>query len=360
MRPLLSISLFAVLTTLPFAGCGGGGGGDAPPAPPPCDADLKTCYVSPTGSNTNTGATPQDALRTISRAAQLALSDYTISVAAGTYPGEVTTTVTGKTPQNLRFLAAGQVVVDVRGLAGAAGFTMANSSGTVIDGFTILGGSDGGIVVKSTNNNANSDGMVIRNCLINASSGDGIRIQDTSHVTVFNNLVVGNAGIGVRIGGSGSRGSANAIIVNNTIYGNGARGIEIGTTHAGSPNAYVYNNIVEDNGMGQTPAVENIKVETNPRSDLGYSANRNLVFPATYIPGGNGTIRGPNDVNLDARFASPGTDFHLAAGSPAIDHGDPLDASLASLRQFLMQRSTVGGGQRDNNGVLDIGYHFVP
>ncbi|MBI3783310.1 MAG: right-handed parallel beta-helix repeat-containing protein [Deltaproteobacteria bacterium] len=354
MKRLASISVQVGLAGLLFGGCGGSGSSEPPPAPPPCEVSTKTCYVNgQTGSNSNVGDTPQAALKTIARAAQLALSDYAIIVEAGTYQGEVTTTVIGKTPQNLHFVAHGLVIVDVRGLSGAAGFTLANSSSTVIDGFTILGGSDGGIVIKS-----HSDGVEIRNCVVSGSNNDGIRVQDSSHALIFDNLVYANAGIGIRVGGTSS-GSPNAMLINNTVYGNAARGVEIGTTRAASPNAYVVNNIIQLNGTGTFPSLENLKVETNPRSDLGYSGNHNLIFPASYLPSGVGGIRGANDVNVDAKFVAPGNDFHLAADSPAINHGDLLDASLASLRQFLIRRSTVSG-TIDNSGALDIGYHYPP
>jgi parallel beta-helix repeat protein len=329
-----------------LAACGGGGGSDqVAPAPPPCEPVGKVCYVSPAGRNTNTGATPQAPLQTISKAAQIALSDYAIVVAPGTYIGEVTTTPIGKAPQRLHFVAQGRVVVDVSGIPGAAGFTLANSPGTIIDGFMIRGGADGGIVLKS-----HSDDFEIRNCVVSGSAGDGIRVQDSAKVLVFNNLVFGNTGIGMRIGGTTS-GSANAQLINNTVYGNGARGIEIGNTSAASPGAFVFNNIVESNGQ------ENIKVDTNLRSDLGYNGDHNLVFPGSYLPGGAGGIRGANDINSDALFlASQNGDFHLSPNSPAINRGDALQPEMADLRRVLGARTTTGVDR--DLPPLDIGYHY--
>jgi len=82
MRWLLLLLLFAV------AACGGGG--DAPPAEPP----PNPLYVSPIGRDTNTGSL-EEPLRSIRKAAQIALAGYEIIVAPGIYEEEVTTDRTG-------------------------------------------------------------------------------------------------------------------------------------------------------------------------------------------------------------------------------------------------------------------------
>ena len=57
------------------------------------------------------------------------------------------------------------------------------------------------------------------------------------------------------------------------------------------------NNIIVENGE---PGDLNVKVFTMPRSEVGYDADYNLVYPANYEPAG---LRGVNDLNSPADFA---------------------------------------------------------
>jgi hypothetical protein len=337
----------SVVALLSFVGCGGGAD-LVLPAPPPCNAAGKICYVSPLGSDQNSGADPSVPLASIRQAAQIARDDYTIVVAPGTYRDPVTTTPQGQAPKRLTFLAQGRVVVDVRNQPGAAGFSLANSDGTVIDGFTITGAADAAIAFKS-----GSDGAVVRNCTIVTNPGEGVRVTDSADVLIFNNLIVGNGGSGIRIGGTNT-GSRNAVILHNTIYGNGGRGIEIGNSQKASPGARVVNNIVQQNALAGG-VNENIKVTTSPPSTAGYAGDFNLVFPPTYSPA---SLQGRHDLARDALFVDPVSgDFHLRPASPAIDAGDPLDDRV-DLRRILRARTTTGTGL--DTGNLDLGFHFLP
>ena len=190
------------------------------------------------GRDTNSGGDPSNALRTISRAAQIALSGYQIIVGPGTYIDGVNAARVGTMPQGLMFIAdadgmqtgdkAGPVIIDASGSPVGAGFNLSNTPGSLIDGFTIAGGADAGIVIKS-----GSTDFVIRNCIVANNPGDGIRVQDSSNVLVLNNLFYGNGGMGIGIVGNIS-GSPDAQVYSNTIFGNGARGITIGNSNAAS------------------------------------------------------------------------------------------------------------------------------
>lgn len=342
-RAVAAIS--SVLYAASLFGCGGGAD-LVLPSPPPCNGADKICYVSPTGNDNNSGGDPSVALATVLRAAQIARDDYTIIVAPGTYRDPVTTNPVGAAPKRLTFLAQGRVLIDVRGKAAAAGFSLSNSDGTIIDGFSITGAADAGVAFKS-----GSDGAVVRNCTIFGNPGEGVRITDSANVLIFNNLIVGNGGTGVRIGGTSS-GSPRAEILHNTIFGNVGRGIEIGNSNRASPGALVLNNIVQQNALAGT-VTENIKVETSPPSQSGYRGDFNLVFPAIYNPA---SIRGAHDIARDALFADSITnDFRLRPASPAIDAGDPLDDRV-DLRRILRERTTTGASR--DVGNLDLGYHF--
>ena len=354
-KPLRSFVVFALAASLPLGGCGGGGGGSS--APPPCAAATRTCFVSVNGNDSNSGADPADALKTISRAAQLAQDGYTIIALPGTYRENVSANRIGNVAQALTFrsqTARDVVVVDASGTSGA-GFNLSSTEGTVIDGFTITGASDAGIVIKSGSNN-----FTIQNCIVHDNPGDGIRVQDSANALVFNNLVYNNGARGVAIVGTGS-GSKSANVINNTIYGHGDRGITIGTTQADSRGAFLRNNIVQLNAL--LPNIDaNIRVytpppNTVPNSLLNYNGNFDLVFaPAKYIPA---SAQGANDVAADALFVKPATpDFHLRANSPAVDAGDPLN-NFQAQRNILRMRTTSSSGSLDS-GNLDLGYHYAP
>ncbi len=350
------ITVCALGLTFAVSACGGGGGGGESTGPPP----PNPLYVRISGHDTNSGGDPNDALGSISKAAQIAQSGYEIVVGPGTYVDGVNAARVGTMPQALTFTAdvggtrtgdkAGPVIIDATGSPVGAGFSLSNTPGSTIDGFTIAGGADAGIVIKS-----GSTDFVIRNCVVANNPGDGIRVQDSSSVLVFNNIVYANGGMGVGIVGQIS-GSPDAQVYSNTIFGNGNRGITIGNSKAASPGAMVHNNIVQNNGNGSNPPLENIKVFTNPRSDLRYDGDYNLVFPGTYLP--PDSIRGSNDINIDAKFVNSNADnFHLQPTSPAIDMGGPLAGLPNSEAQILRARTTTGTNL--DTGALDMGFHFL-
>ncbi len=339
MKPaMLGFLGAAVLLTA----CGGGGGSSAAPAPP------NPLFVSDAaGTDTNLGDQAHP-LKSVLKAAQLALDGYKIIVAPGTYPGDITTAAVGKPPQGVQFLAdttgaqtgspAGPVVVDGTGLE--AGFKLVNSDGTLIDGFTVVGSTGGnfGILIKS-----GSDNFLVRNCIVHDNGDDGIHVQDSSNVLIFNNLIYNNSGDGIAMVGSAS-GSPKGHVINNTIVSNAGHGITFGSSTKASPDGFVRNNIVVNNDTAVSVVGNriNMKVFTasHARSDVGYNEDFDLVFPFAFDTG-SPTIKGSNDINGDARFTNVGqNDFHLLDTSPAINAGDPgLDATLAGQ---LAMRTTTG------------------
>jgi parallel beta-helix repeat protein len=337
-----------------LSACGGGGG--SPPAAPPPPNPL---YVRTSGKDTNTGGDPDNALRTISKAASLVRNGYKVIVGSGTYREGVTTTAAGVAPQGLTFLAdttgeqtgdlAGPVILNGTGTGDGAGFNLFNSGGTVIDGFTITNFSDAGIVIKSS-----SDNLRIQNCIIFSNPGDGIRVQDSANVLVFNNLIYSNGGSGVALVGP-TAGSPNGHVINNTIFANQFRGLTVGTSTRASTGAFVRNNIVQNDGTDFSIKVFTPPPSTVPRSDIGYDADFNLVFPATYLPS---NVEGRHDVARDAQFVNAANgDFHLRSASPAINVGFSLTDTYQPLQNALRGRTTTGGTACDQS-ALDLGYHY--
>jgi len=353
-RPSLRLGLLAIVVVALAAACGGGGGGGGSPA---ASTPPNPLYVAPNGQDANLGDIDHP-LATLNRAAQITPNGYTIIVAPGTYHEAVTTErrgsvearslsiiadVTGTSTQR----AAGPVVIDATGTGAAAAFAVSNSAGTEVDGFTVLGGAKYGILVTSDAND-----VQIRNCVVHDNADDGIHVQDSSNVVIFNNLVYNNQGSGVAIVGQ-SLGSQGAHLINNTLYNNQFRGITVGTSTKASQNAFARNNIVQNSG-DPTIRVLTPPPPSVPRSDIGYDADFNLVLPANYEPT---TIAGRHDVKSDALFVNAGAgDFHLRAGSPAINAGDSL-IGMQELANALRGRTTTGGNDCDKSAI-DIGYHY--
>jgi hypothetical protein len=362
MRETARLSvLVGMCTTLVLSACGGGGGSSAPPPPNPL-------YVSArTGDDMNSGDRTHP-LATVFEDGQRARRGYTVIVGSGTYTDGVTPPSQGAAPQGVQYIAdvsgtltgdpPGPVVINAS--QSGFGFKMNSSVGGLIDGFTITGATDAGIVLKSGSNN-----FTIQNCIIHDNLGDanGIRVQDCANVLVFNNLVYNSGADGIRIAGDAS-GSNQATVVNNTVYGSSGYGIAIGTTKAASPGAFVRNNLLQNNA--RSPSTDsNIKVTSSPDSTNNYQGDYNLVYaPDKYSPQG---VQGQNDINADARLVNPQSPdgFYLLSNSPAIDHGGSLPNNLETvdengqsilLRNFLAGRTTTGSAA--DTGTLDIGYHY--
>jgi hypothetical protein len=381
------VSLLVVLAAA--AGCGGGGsGGSAPSAAP-----LNPLYVIGGSSNCNdsNSGSANAPLCTVSRAAHIARTGYTIIVGPGTYRESVTTDRPGQqVPQGIAFYAdtkgtvtggrAGDVVIAPP--AGQAGFNISNTgmdgngNRPIIDGFTVQGATDAGIVIKG------GDSFIVQSCVVTGTNGDGIRIQSTMDAVVFNNLVYGNSGGGVLI----VQGAPRAQVLSNTITRNDGRGITVGNTTLAAPTSTIANNIIQSNGSDSS-------IKIFPPGDLDYSRGVNLVLPGTYIPP---SIEGQHDIHADAVFVDPlhGI-FTLVATSPAVDQGQKLDMVMTrdptvvfdptpgfaggeipcfeqaliprnnqsvcevTLTAYLNDRTTTGGNACDQR-ALDLGFHALP
>jgi parallel beta-helix repeat protein len=359
MRRAIGSILLLSMIAMGCGGGGGGGGGNGGGPPPP----ITTLYVRRSGNDDNTGTSPDTALATVARAAQLLAAGVVVYVGPGTYKGAVDIVGVRTTKDHPAALVAdptgaqtgdapGEVVID--GNRNAFAVRVSNSPFVTVDGFTITGATgDKSTLVQVR---GTSDHFDIRNCTLRdgGAAADGIRIQGSDDALIFNNLVVGN-NRGIRI----ADGAQRARVFNNTVVNNLGSGISIGGAdgnQVASTDASVRNNIVQNSRNHLSIQVQ----DDPPSSRPGYGGNYNLAFAAdladqkkTYQPT---VIRGDKDVNADAQFVDDGNgDFHLAAGSPAINAGTGmLDAGLLKI---LTERSTTSDGMPDKTPV-DLGYHF--
>ncbi|OAI38808.1 hypothetical protein AYO38_08970 [bacterium SCGC AG-212-C10] len=133
MRPLL-IGMVCALCAVALVA-----GGDAAPASAAPGDCTTTCYVAPTGLDTNHGTSPADAFLTIQKAVTTVTAGGTVNVAAGLYDANITTVTKSMT------LNGAQAGVAVAGRTNASAESIIKSNtglrftaGTqfTIDGFT--------------------------------------------------------------------------------------------------------------------------------------------------------------------------------------------------------------------------------
>jgi parallel beta-helix repeat protein len=241
--------------------------------------------------------------------------------------------------------------VEVRGntaVANARGYTRAAA------GIDIRGGS--GITVDGNVAHDNED--------------SGINLTTTQGNTIAGNVVYANGDHGID-----DRDSPNSAIVGNTVVRNVTAGINLeGTT--GSSGCTLANNVSVDNGINSPRTSSNIRVDA--LSISGTTIDRDLVFLSAgtiqFIWGKTGytsltAFRTANPaqeqhgLQANPRFAGT-TDFHLLAGSPAIDSADSGAPGQLNPDAFGTARvddpatSNTGSGPRpfDDRGA----YEFRP
>jgi len=155
----------------------------------------------------------------------------------------------------------------------------------------------GGMVIAS-----NVAGVAVYNNLIHSNGNQGLKIaNDAANVDIFNNTFYNNHNTELKV-----MNVSNSVVVKNNIFvhtsgGSGDKFIEEDTS---GTNLDFDNNLYWDNGLMTNPW------SCNGSSKSSLSAWRGCAFS----PGSNDRVGDPD-------FASPGTDFRLTSGSPAIDAG---------------------------------------
>jgi parallel beta-helix repeat protein len=245
--------------------------------------------------------------------------------------------------------AAGDVIIDGDGNLVAAIIT--GSPYVTVDGFIIRGvaptDAASAVLLRVR---GQSDNVTLRNCVVtNTEPADGIRIDSSSNVLAFNNLVY-SADRGIIVTGAAD----GVALINNTVALSQRAALSVRTSGGNSPQGVVATNcLFQSNGSGAA---------IDDGGTGGYSGDYNLVFQpdaedqtADYDPA---SLRGANDVNVDAQLVAPDAgDFHLQPNSPAIDAGS--DAIDDALNTALAGRSTTADGALDSPPP-DIGYHYPP
>src|SRR6266542_3509619 len=248
-------------------------------------------------------------------------------------------------------------------------FLDATTTGVRVTGNEAFGNARGysraapGIDVRGYNN------TVDRN-ISHDNEDSGFQFYTGSH----DNLVVDNLSYGNGDHGIDDLGSTNQRIISNTVYDNVAAGINV---EGSSTGATIENNIAVDNGINSPRTSGNIRVDST--STTGTTVNYNLVFlsvPDVMYQWGSDKydslqafraatgMESHRDQDDPSWVAAASGDFHLLAGSPAIDSADSAVSGKTSTDLEGLPRAddpdthNSGAGVRkyDDRGA----YEFQP
>ena len=275
------------------------------------------------------------------------------------------------------------------------GIRLENTVDSEVAGNTAHHNTDAGIAVlyDSTRNQVH-DNHTYANARGYVRAAPGIRLYYAPGNTVYSNVSHHNEDSGIEC----YTDADNTLLYNNVTYDNGDHGIDnlratgqtiVGNTvyrnvtaginvEGGSTGATIRNNISVDNGIASPRTKSNIRVDKNSTS--GTTMNDDLVRltvpnEVLLIWGSNsyytlaafkaGTSQEARGIEADPMWANPlAGDFHLSAGSPAIDSansgasGQPATDADGNARVDDPGTPNTGVGPRayDDRGA----YEFQP
>ena len=257
------------------------------------------------------------------------------------------------------------------------GIRFSTSSASLVDGTQVYENTDNGVFVINGSNGIRIKRVIAHhNARVYNTNAAGIEFQSSGNI-VESCITYQNedSGINMRFGGAdglmvnnviylnGDHGidvleSPRPVIVNNTVYQNTTSGINV---EGNSGNGFVYNNISVDNALVDIGRKRgNINIGS---SSPTLAADYNLVSACcgsplyVYLGTTYSTVAGlPGAVELNGIQALPGwldtanNDFHLTAGSPAIDSAK-FDAIATSERDHDVE----GNARCDNPSAANTG-----
>lgn len=344
---------------------------------------------------------------TIQAAINTASNGDTVLVSAGTYYENIN--FVGKAIAVKSASGPGTTIIDGQQAGPVVSFISAETAQSIISGFTLRNGSFGGVNIFNatplisgnviTGNCSDQGGIQadqgapsIKGNLITenglapgCSDSGGISIIYDSGAQIAGNVIAGNQGGGIYIFGSGS----NHLIQQNTIVGNSGPGINLnysggtvvqnliaqnqgyGVTWAQPPVTLTSNTIANDTSSEVFATLMNSQVTLQNNLIVGTSGqpavncqgqdsspidNNNDVFAesAAAYGGACSDPTGTNgNISADPFFVDLlSNNYHIQAGSPAIDVGDNLAPGLP--------KHDYDGDPRIVNKIIDIGadeYH---
>jgi parallel beta-helix repeat protein len=213
-----------------------------------------------------------------------------------------------------------------------------------------------------------SDGNTVSSNVSHDNEDSGMEFDKADNNLAFNNLSYDNGDHGI----DNTNGSVGTRIIANTVYKNVTAGINVEGTSTGVTLA---NNISVDNGIASPRTHSNIRVESGSTS--GTTMDYDLVFlttPDTLLIWNSvaytslaafrsATGQETHGIQANPSFANvAGRDFHLSAGSPAIDSansgasGQPSTDVQGTQRADDPRTPNTGVGPRsyDDRGAFEF------
>ncbi len=266
------------------------------------------------------------------------------------------------------------------------GIRFSTSSASLVDGTQIYENTDNGVFVINGSNGIRIKRVIAHhNARVYNTNAAGIEFQSGGNI-VESCITYENedSGINMRFGGAdglmvnnvtylnGDHGidvleSPRPVIVNNTVYQNTTSGINIEGSSVGG---HVHNNISVDNALvdiGRKRGNINIGNSSAPANqvDVDYNLVSACCGSPLYVYLGTtySTVAGlPGAVELNGIQALPGwvdtanNNFHLTAGSPAIDSAKSDAIATSEINQDLDGNARCDNPSAANTGTGPISY----
>jgi parallel beta-helix repeat protein len=230
-------------------------------------------------------------------------------------------------------------------------FANGEDANSVLAGFTVRGATRG-LYCQAT-------APTIAHCRIVDNVEAGIKLWDISNPTLANCIIAGNGGDGIEMWSPRVSRVITynyATVLHCTVVGNRGNGIR-----GGKP--VVVNTIVRANGVGAAAAQISVDVATVTYSNVqgGQPGAGNIdADPLFVVPGRWADPADPTKAAAsgDKKAVWVGGNYHLRAGSPCIDAGDPALASKWVL--FDMDGQARPIGLRPDIGCDEFGLALKP
>ena len=274
-----------------------------------------TYYVDPNGSDDANGLSWATAFATVQKGLDSAADFDVVEVNEGTYYendvdfGGVSCCLRSTDPNDWDVVAA--TIIDGRNRWNdVIFFDSGEDANAILSGLTISGGDCKNIYCDGTN-------PVIKNCIIKDGAGMGICCDHSACPTIINNKIGDNSSSGINC-----ENSCSPTITNNWIYSN------YYGMYLYSSNPVIRNNTIVGNtdygiyGGLSSPTISNCIIWGHDDDDLssGLSATYSCIEDCNDANGTGNICGDANDPNF---VDHANDDYHLNAGSPCIDIGDP-------------------------------------